>query len=79
MLNESHVLTSDHTATMRIIEQGQSAQTYAGPKFAAAAEELREMGIARITRHGFTRFYTLTPGGKKLLSTLGDTRIGGSL
>lgn len=76
---ESHTLTRDHTNAMRIIEQGEAAQRHAGPAFAAAAEELREMGITRITRNGLARFYTFTPAGRQVFSALGDTRIGGGL
>lgn len=72
-------LTADHTAALKTISQGQLAQRYTGPRFAAAAEELRALQLARITRDGAVRYYTLTPTGRRILAALGDTRIGGGL
>lgn len=72
-------LNADHTAALKTISQGQLAQRYTGPRFAAAAEQLRELQLARITRDGAIRYYTLTPTGRRILAALGDTRIGGWL
>ena len=76
---QSHELTLEHTHAMRVINLGKSAQRHSGPRFAEAAEQLREAGVARITRDGVDRFYTFTPEGRALFAALGDTRIGGGL
>lgn len=76
---EGVTLTMLHTSVLRTITQGKIAQRYTGPRFAAAADELLELGLARISRDGADRFYTLTPEGRRIIAALGDTRLGGGL
>ena len=52
---EEVTLNADHTAALKTISQGQLAQRYTGPRFAAAAEDLRALQLARITRDGAVR------------------------